>query len=441
MFRALWVLFLLGVIATTTMWLADHPGQVSVNWHGYIVETSAAVVVGLMAICFALTAIIYRLWIFMSGVPAEISWKLGEGRRRQGYLALSRGMVALAAGDSDEANRQAGYANNLLEEPSLTLLLSAQSAQLNGDEDSACKFFTKMLENPDTEFLGLRGLLNQATKKGDSSQALEWIRRAYQLKPKSDWVFRTMFDLACRVGLWNEAYEVIGTAIRKKLVDSLEAKHLKAVLNHQMSIEAELSGDNEKALKLSKRAVVEEPGFIPAQIHLAHLFMSSGKKDQAIKVLETAWAIRPHPEIVSAYWPLSDASNALSRMKVANKLAEINPKNNVTKLLLAKSAFDAELWGIARKNLEEIGAADEPVTNNYCQLMAQLEEAENSDMIASSEWLVRAASAEADPAWVCEDCANVADVWSALCGTCSGFDKLQWRCPSRISSLGALKEH
>ena len=73
--------------------------------------------------------------------------------------------------------------------------------------------------------------------------------------------------------------------------------------------------------------------------------------------------------------------------------------------------------------------------------MAQLEEAENSDMIASREWLVRAASAEADPAWVCEDCANVADVWSALCGTCSGFDKLQWRCPSRISSLGALKEH
>ena len=135
--------FLLGVLAITTMWLADHPGLVSLTWHGYIIETSAAVLIGIVTAIVVLTALIYRLWIFIRGVPAGILWLRGEGRRRQGYLALSRGMVAVAAGDPDEARRQAGWANNLIEEPSLTLLLSAQSAQLNGDEDSAHKFFTK----------------------------------------------------------------------------------------------------------------------------------------------------------------------------------------------------------------------------------------------------------------------------------------------------------
>ena len=437
MFRALWFIFILAVLATAAMWLADNPGQVSVAWHGYVIETSAAVLVTAIAAITVLSALLYRVWIFIRGVPAGISWLLGEGRRRRGYLALSRGMVAVAAGDPVEARRQAGWADDLLEEPSLTMLLLAQSAQMSGDEKSAHKFFTKMLENPDTVFLGLRGLFNQATKNGDSYEALKWVRRAYQLKPQSDWVARTLFDLASRAGLWEEADGALAMAVRKKQVDALEAKHSRAVLNHQLSMEAEVSGDNAKALKLSKKASNEELGFVPAQIHLAHMLMSFGKQSKAANTLEAAWAITPHPEIARAYWPLNDANDARARMKAAHKLAAFNPKNSATRLMLVNSALDAGLWGDARKNLEEVGASDEPVTSNYCQLMAQLEEAENSDMIAARAWLVRAANADTDPSWVCRDCGNAADAWSALCGACGGFDKLQWRRPSRVSGLSA----
>ena len=123
MVRALWFIFILSVLATTAMWLADNPGQVSVTWHGYFIETSAAVLVSAIAAITVLSALMYRFWIFIRGVPAGISWLLGEGRRRRGYLALSRGMVAVAAGDPAEARRQAGWADDLLEEPSLTMLL------------------------------------------------------------------------------------------------------------------------------------------------------------------------------------------------------------------------------------------------------------------------------------------------------------------------------
>jgi len=440
MFRAVWFMLLLGILAIMTMWFADNPGQVSVTWSSYVIETSAAVLVVAIATITVVFVFIYRLWVFIRGVPAGILWFRGESRRRRGYLALTRGMVAVAAGDPSEARRQAGWANNLLEEPSLTMLLSAQSAQLAGDEDSANKFFTKMLENPDTEFLGLRGLLNQATKNDDNYQALRWVRRAYQLKPESDWVARTMFDLATRAGLWSEAYSALGTAIRKKQVDSLGAKHSRAVLYYQMSVEAEASGDNAKALKLSKKAVKEELEFIPAQVHLAHLLMSSGKRNRAFTTLEAAWAATPHPEIAHAYLSLTEGNDAMARMKAAHKLAALNPKHSATKLMLANCALNAGLWGDARKNLKEAGALDEAFTSNYCQLMAKLEEAEHSDMIAAREWLVRATNADSDPSWVCQDCGNIADTWSALCGACFGFDLLQWRRPSRVSGLGATTE-
>jgi len=437
MLRALWFIFLLAVLAVLSMWLADNPGQVSMTWQGYDIETSAAVLVSAIVGIAVLSALTYRFWIFIRGVPAGISRFRREGRRRRGYLALSRGMVAIAAGDPGEARRQAGRADDLLEEPSLTMLLSAQSAQLTGDEKAAEKFFTEMLKNPDTEFLGLRGLLNQATKNDDRYEALKWVRRAYQLKPESDWVARTMFDLASRAGLWQEADDALVMAVRNKQVSALEAQHSRSVLNHQLSMEAQASGDNTKALKLSKKAGSEEPGFVPAQIHLATLLMSSGKQRKAVSTLEAAWAITPHPEIARAYWPLSDANDAMTRMKVAQKLAAFNPKNPASKLMLASSALDAGLWGDARKNLEEIASSDEPLTSRYCQLMAQLEESEHSDMIAAREWLVRAANAEADPSWVCQDCGNAADVWTALCGGCGGFDKLQWRRPSRVPGLSA----
>jgi HemY protein len=432
MIRALWFIFLLGLLAAATMWLADNPGHVSLNWQGYMIETSAAVLVSAIAAIAIFSALLYRFWIFLRGVPAGVSRHRREGRRRRGYLALTRGMVAVAAGDTGEAKRQAKRADGLLDEPSLTMLLSAQSAQLTGDEKAAQKFFTEMLNNPDTEFLGLRGLLNQAMKLEDRADALKWARRAYVLKPESEWVARTLFDLASRAGLWAEADEALSGAVRKKQISAIDARRPKAVLGHQLSIEAEADGDKTKALKLSKKTSDDAREFIPGLVRYADLLENSGKHRKAANTLEGGWGISPHPELAKAYWPLSGSEDAMARMKAAQKLAGFNPNDPATAMMLARAALDANLWGDARQKLEMIGGSDEPATSSYCQLMAELEEAGHSDMIAAREWLVRAANAEPDPAWVCSDCGNAASTWTALCGSCGGFDTFQWHRPPRV---------
>ena len=58
----------------------------------------------------------------------------------------------------------------MLDEPPLTLLLSAQAAQLEGDDQAARGYFEAMLDQPATAFLGLRGLLVQAERTGDTAQ-------------------------------------------------------------------------------------------------------------------------------------------------------------------------------------------------------------------------------------------------------------------------------
>src|SRR3546814_8129927 len=90
---------------------------------------------GLAVLLFAAAdALLYRLVRAILGTPRRIGRALSAKRRKGGYKALSQGMVAVAAGDAQEAARWSRRADDLLEDPPLTLLLSAQAAQLNGDE-------------------------------------------------------------------------------------------------------------------------------------------------------------------------------------------------------------------------------------------------------------------------------------------------------------------
>src|SRR5690606_28849151 len=137
--------------------------------------------------------------------PRQIAQARAEARRRKGYRALTQGMVAVAAGDPDEARRQSQRAAVLLNEPPLTLLLAAQAAQLDGDEQAARKYFTAMLERPETRFLGLRGVLTQSLKSGDTKAALDYAARARQERPGAAWATTTLLDLQLRAGDWNGA--------------------------------------------------------------------------------------------------------------------------------------------------------------------------------------------------------------------------------------------
>ncbi|CAN0483107.1 unnamed protein product, partial [Discosporangium mesarthrocarpum] len=188
------IMIALAIVVATAIWFSDRPGDVSIEWQGWLIEMSVGRFVLAAAIVLAAALIVIGIFRTVGHVPGRIRDSLRTSRRERGYRALTQGMVAVAAGDPDEANRQARRADVLLEEPPLTMLLSAQAAQLNGDEDAATRYFNGMLERPETAFLGVRGLLIQAQKNNDRRAALEYAERAYQLQPKTPWVLNTMFD-------------------------------------------------------------------------------------------------------------------------------------------------------------------------------------------------------------------------------------------------------
>src|SRR5207248_11256721 len=127
-------------------------------WLGYRADTS--VMVAVVAV-LAIAVVAVMLWgfaRFMLRSPKLFSLALRERKRRKGYEAISRGLIAIGAGDARAAQRFAPHAAQSLPSEPLALLLRAQTAQLGGDRTGAEQAFRAMAERSDTRLLGLRGL-------------------------------------------------------------------------------------------------------------------------------------------------------------------------------------------------------------------------------------------------------------------------------------------
>ncbi|CAN0522996.1 unnamed protein product, partial [Laminaria digitata] len=267
----------LAIVVAAAIWFSDRPGMVSIEWQGWLIEMSVGRFVLALAILLAVGLILTTFFRVIGGTPGRIRESLRTSRRERGYRALTQGMVAVAAGDPDEANRQARRADVLLEEPPLTMLLSAQAAQLNGDEAAATRYFSGMLERPETAFLGVRGLLIQAQKNNDRRAALDYAERAYQLQPKTPWVLNTMFDLQIAEGRWRAALSTLEEAVKRRVVTAEAARNRRTTVLLGCSSEAEAGGETAEALKFAKRANTLSPAFLPAVLRTAALMVQAGK--------------------------------------------------------------------------------------------------------------------------------------------------------------------
>lgn len=434
MARALFLFVAIAAVAAGGAWLADHPGRVALDWQGYRIETSAAVLLVAVAVVSAVAAVLYRIWVALRRSPATLGAVWRERSRRKGYQALSKGMVAVAAGDADEARRQSSRADGLLGDPPITLLLAAQSAQLNGDEDAAAAFFRRMLDSPDTEFLGVRGLLTQAVKRGEHDEALELARRAWRLQPKSGWVADQLFSQLSGAGLWIEADAVLDGARRRKAMDDKVAERRQWVVRHQ----AALAAPPEDALRRARKVNDANPDFVPGALSLARLWLADGKPRKAAAVIERTWASAPHPDLLDVYWQAAGAEDALARMRAAEKLAKRNPDHEESRLAVANQAIDAGLWGEARRHLAAaLDAAGGEAGRRLFRAMAALEDAETGDSRQVRDWLMRASMADPDPAWVCRTCGHVHAAWAPACDHCAAFDSQDWTVPPHAKPMDA----
>jgi HemY protein len=424
--RAVAFVVFLAALTAAAVWLADHPGDVVIHWQGYAISSSVAVLVAAVALISIVCALVYRAWRWLRDGPRRLARNRAARRRERGYQALTEGLVAAAAGDAKVAHRLGRESGRLLDNP-FNLLLLAQAAQLDGNEAAARRHFGAMLDHPETEFLGLRGLIVQANKAGDRETALDYARRAYALRPETEWVNTALFDLEVGGGDWRAAQRTLEAAARRKAVAPDDAQRRRAVLLAERARTAQEAGRDDEALALAREAHRLAGDLVAATVLAASLLTVAGKSRAAAKLIEESWAREPHPELARTYADAAPEETSLERFKRIESLAKRREDHPESQIALAEAALEAELWGAARSHLE--AAARQRPTRRVFRLLATLEERENADAAAARSWLLRAAGAPPDAAWLCDKCGASSAAWGARCAACGGFDTLAWKMP------------
>ncbi len=360
------------------------------------IQNGAAALLLLLSV--GVVAGVTGLLIYFYGLPAKVKRRAMQARNARGVTALVRGLEAAAVGDASAAQQQARIAARNLDDPSQTRLLTAQAAQLSGDEKLAGETFTAMLEAPDTEFLGLRGLYAQAMRAGDKGLARSYAERAFRLRSNAGWAFESVLELGLERGAWGETREAVRIARKNGLLSEGKGKRGEAALLAADAYAAKASGDWASAVSEADASIKLAPGFAPAAVLAARLHAEAGKKGKATKILEAAFSEDPHPAVARAYDDLYSEEPVEKRAEQMRRLADRQPAAREAKLLLARRA------ALLGEHIEAIAILEplliERASARDCALMAEAVAGAYSGHEGEAlarPWLKRAANALRDP--------------------------------------------
>lgn len=428
MWRALVFLALLAVAAYGAVWIADHPGTVTVVWNGYEIGTSLAIALTGVLVAAIILGLIWAIVTGVIGLPASISRSTRERRRNKGLASLSRGMIAVGSGDPLAARRHAGDAERLLGSQPLTLLLKAQAAQISGDRDAAEQAFKRMADDPETRVLGLRGLFVEARRREDEGAARAYAAEAARLAPSVTWANEAVLEAQCADGEWSAATETVERRAALGLMDKHAARRQRAVLLTAAAQRHE-AGEPETATEQALKAVKLAPDLVPAAVIAGRLLARRNDLRKAAKIIEAAWKATPHPELGKVYLNLRTGDSARDRLARAETLAKLSSWDQESRLVIAQAASEAKDFARAREVLAPL--VDDRPTARVCRMMARIEAAEHgADSGRSREWLARAARAPRDPAWVADGV--VSERWAPVSPVTGRLDAFMWKTPPEI---------
>jgi HemY protein len=431
MIRIILFLALIAAAAEGAAWMADQPGTVVLSWGGWRAEMALPVFV--LGLGIAVVAGV-MLWSILHGLwrtPDRMRRRRHERRQARGRHAITQGLLAIGHGDATAARRHAGEAQRIAGHDPLALLLTAQSAQLEGDREGAQNAFRAMAEREETRLLGLRGLFIEAQRADDPVSALMIADEALKVSPSSTWASHAVLGFRCAGGDWNGALSILDNNLSSGLIDKATYRRQRGVLLTARALELE-KVDRDLSRESAMEAVKLAPTLVPAAVLAAKYESEAHQVRRAMRLVETAWLAEPHPDLADAYSHVKLGDSARQRLVRMETLAAKMPGHIEGALAVARAAIDASEFTRAREALAPF--IDKP-TQRVAVLMAEIERTEHGDSGRARMWAMRAVRARHDPVWTADG--YVSERWRPVSPVTGRLDAFQWQTP--VASLPSDK--
>lgn len=309
------------IVACAAVWLAEAPGEVTLQFRGWRVDTSAAALLGFVAVL----AIVISATLFILRGVLVLPRNLRRVHRQRHYaLGLQEAtgaLVALGRGDAAAARKLCARTQRHLPDTALPLLLSAQLARLEGDDAALRTKLEAMQHYSETKALANKGLSDYFARHEDTQTALSHAKAAMDAAPKDAEALKAAISLHLRQQEWQEAENCLNHA--RWRVPSASRKRLHGLI---YLAQAEAAETTAAKASLAQMAVKKLPDHVPALAFTARALHANDDSKAAIKLLEKAWKSSPHPLLAQTLYTLLAAMPGGKRQEIKTRFAALPPQ-------------------------------------------------------------------------------------------------------------------
>lgn len=382
--------FLLGFLIINDTWM------ISIEGFGYQITASSLLFIIAIAIIVYLLRLLKKPFHWINGYQKWI-----ENRRKTQKDAYFTAILTTVL-----EQRQSSMQDILKQRKNWFHTKSTEALLIEALFAPTPHVFEQLIQKPETELAGIRGLLQYAQKTGDVNEALRLLRKAAAKNVTEPWVQSGLWDLQVLQSDWADALKTLDVLKKNKLVSSDEYQSRKACL----------------LLKLgrTKEAFEADPDNPATAIAYAR---TEPKKAQDI--LTTSWKKESCWDTYLAFRENSTTETPAKRMKLTEKLIRHNPQHRLSLKAKAQTAIDAELWGVAKETLTTYFQAY-PLTPETAQMMAIVEREGWHHEQGAQEWEKKALLSHETDSWKCTNCQHELGYWEASCPICNSFGCIKY---------------
>ena len=362
------------IIAVSIALLAmDNPGYVLIAVGPWTVETTL-ILVSIVAI-LAFLAIYYTIRFIagMMGVPDGFRhWRQGR-REHKAMLSLTQGLIELAEGHWEKAEKQLLKYVHDGHAPLLNYLAAARAAQAQGADQRRDNYLKQAHESVSGADIAVG--LTQAElqlQHHQLEQALATLRHLQQLAPKHSQVLKALSTLYIELADWDHLLELMPSLRKRNVysneeIETLSRKAYLAKLGNPSTQEESVEQLNNYWNSIPKQFRENDEILLNYVKRLVDL----GETNQLEPLLRKALNNHRSDALVY-YYGLVGSRDSNHQLSMAESLLIGHEKDAVTLLTVGRLSLRNKLWGKARSYLEA-SISSHPSVEAYNELGNLLE--------------------------------------------------------------------
>lgn len=362
------------------LYAQEDPGYIIINYRDWRIETSLVLILAATLLSFFILYYLIRFVINTRRVPRLLhNWKQ-QRRARKARSAMSQGLMALAEGNWEKAEKQLIKHVNTSETPVLNYLNAARAAQKLGAPERRDYYLRKANEIfPKADVAIALTQAELQINQGQMEQALATLSNLQINVPKNSNVQKLLMRLYIELHDWERLLELLPKLNKHHLIGQNESRELElkaySELLKRAAGDADLKHLNSIWQRMPKQLKHHEPLLRAYILELIRHGAVNDAEDLLYHSLNKQW----EDSLVYLYGIIdsSDLTRQLGRAEGWLKKHENNP----TLLLTAgRLSVRNNLWGKARQYLEasaSIGIHPETYKElgNLLEHMGETEEA------------------------------------------------------------------